>query len=258
MATPASVTDPYYVARDEVQSMVKEARSAHEEWKRLLQSENTARCRRFQDLNERLPGDLRQIEHILQDITVTIETVEGNRERFGLADGEITSRKRFVQTSEKAVREIQEGLNDRQLLAKMERDTCEQETSRGASSGPRQGTNARSGVDKDAWIEGHDDFLADQRQQQRRILGDQNEELKELLKSTQRLGHIAESMNTELGVQQQLLGDLDQDIERETEHMHFVQRRIGRLLQTSDSNKIWFIIALVVLMLLQLFILLYL
>lgn len=41
-----------------------------------------------------------------------------------------------------------------------------------------------------------------------------------------------------------MLSELDDDIDRETEKMNFVMRRLGLLLRSSDSKQLWLILML--------------
>ena len=53
--------------------------------------------------------------------------------------------------------------------------------------------------------------------------------------------------------QQKMLEELDEDIDRETEKLNFVMKKIGRLLKTSDHKQLCVVIALFVLFMVLLF-----
>merc|ERR1711979_146415 len=94
---------------------------------------------------------------------------------------------------------------------------------------------------------------SNQRQEQQQIIRQQDEALSALSDSVKRLGDTATTINVELKEQQQMLEELDEDIDKETEKLNFVMKKVGRLLQTSDTKQLCVIIALFVLLLALLF-----
>merc|ERR1719487_2550438 len=96
-------------------------------------------------------------------------------------------------------------------------------------------------------------FLNRQRQEQAQIIAQQDEELTQLSKVAQRLGDTARTINVELQDQQKMLEELDEDIDRETEKLNFVMKKIGRLLKTSDHKQLCVVIALFILFMVLLF-----
>lgn len=89
-----------------------------------------------------------------------------------------------------------------------------------------------------------DEVIGDGRKHQKQLIAKQDEQLTELSRYTERLNQTAVVINTELQQQQRMLTELDEDIERETENMNFVMRRLGILLQTSNSSQLWLILVL--------------
>lgn len=242
----SATSDPYYVAKDEVQAAFKKVRAMHEEWKRLLHSENTARSQRFQELHSEIAGELRQLDFDLQDITATISMVEENRAKFRFDDAEIASRKGFVSTTRASVREIQDSVTGRQAQSKIEADQRQLLTSNAGSSRAAEERQTRIARD-------NQDFLDRQRMEQAQIIAQQDEALAELSASAQRLGHTAQTINVELREQQRMLEALDEGIDRETEKLNFVMKRMGRLLKTSDNKQLCLIVGLIVLLVVLIF-----
>merc|ERR1712226_47147 len=96
-------------------------------------------------------------------------------------------------------------------------------------------------------------FINRQRQDQQMIVRQQDEALTELSKSAERLGQTAKTINIELQDHQRMLEELDEDIDRETEKLNFVMKRMGRLLKTSDNKQLCVIIGLSILAIVLLF-----
>jgi len=238
-----SSTDPYYVVRDELQQAVGKLRQLHQDWQAELGGD-TANSKAFHDLHGELSGEICQVEMDLTDLAGAISTVEANRERFQLADTEITARKEFLQKCQADVRHIKDSVNSSQAKQKMTTDRerlLQSQGEKSASSRKKQVEEENSA------------FLGNQRQEQQLIIAQQDEQLSELSKSAMRLGETARVINTELKEQQVMLDELGEDIDREAEKLNFVMKRIGKLMQTSDSKQICVIIALFVLFLILLF-----
>jgi hypothetical protein len=243
-----ATNDPYYVAKEEVDVALKKVQDMVAEWKRLFREENTARSRRFQEVHAEISGELVNLDYDLKDITATISMVEEHRDnpKFNyVSDAEISSRKEFVRASLATVREIQDNVAGRAAQAKIEADK-RQLLGTSGSRGSGQATDRR--VEQD-----NDNFLAQQRQDQHRIMQQQDDTLTQISASAVRLGEAARTINMELQDQQQMLEDLDKDVDRETEKLNFVMKRMGRLLQTGDSKQLCLIIGLFVLMIVLIF-----
>eukprot|EP00927_Polykrikos_kofoidii_P023237 TRINITY_DN21468_c0_g1_i1.p1 TRINITY_DN21468_c0_g1~~TRINITY_DN21468_c0_g1_i1.p1 ORF type:complete len:250 (-),score=62.78 TRINITY_DN21468_c0_g1_i1:117-866(-) len=242
----SAANDPYYVAKEDVQGAIREAQKMHKEWKRLLETENTAKSQPFQDLHANLAGELRQLDYDLQDITATISMVEENRDKFQISDTELANRKDFIKVSRAAVRDVQEEVTGRKALTKIEND--KRSLLQNQASVTRAAEDQRRAVNQE-----NEAFLARERQTQMQLVANQDDQLAELGKNAQKLGEIAKHVNRELQEQQNMLEELDVDIEKETEKLNFVMKRIGRLMKTSDNKQIWVIVVLCILFVVLLF-----
>mmetsp|Transcript_10190 Transcript_10190/g.30612 ORF Transcript_10190/g.30612 Transcript_10190/m.30612 type:complete len:249 (-) Transcript_10190:40-786(-) len=241
----SSATDPYYVAKDEVQAAIKKVQTMHDEWKRLLQSENTAKSTRFQELHSEIAAELRSLDYDLQDITETIKVVEENRTKFQFDNSEIQSRKDFVQASRANVKALQDSVASRQAVGKIESD-------RRQALGTSSSNPARDDRQNAAARE-NEAFMDRQRQEQAQLIAQQDQDLALFSQSAQRLRETAQAINVELQDQQKMLEELDEDIDKETEKLNFVMKRIGRLLKTSDNKQLCLIVGLCVLLLVLVF-----
>ncbi|CAE7937256.1 ppp1cc-b [Symbiodinium necroappetens] len=230
-------SDPYYVAREEVAKAMQKLQGLFPEWRRLLQTENTARSERFKELHSELAGELEQLSLDLDDIHATISMVEGNRGTFQISDAELASRRRFVTESRQTLEQLQKDMRGPQTRAKLESDQKALLSSAASSARAREERQSRAVQDNQA-------FLDRQRQQQAQLMARQDEDLTELSLSAQRLGNTAQILNVELKEQQKLLEELDEDIDKEAEKLNFVMKRMGKLLKTSDSKQLCLIIGL--------------
>lgn len=232
-----SASDPYYVAKEEVAKAMDRLRGLHQDWKRLLQTEDTARSQRFQQMHQEITGELEQLGLDLDDIHATISMVEGNRNTFQLSDAELQSRKRFVTDSRRTLEDLQKDVNGPQTRAKLENDKKALLSSAASSARTREERQRSAMQENQA-------FLDRQRQQQTQLRAQQDEDLEMLSLSAQRLGNTAQIINVELKEQQKMLEELDEDIDKEAEKLNFVMKQMGKLLKTSDSKQLCLIIGL--------------
>mmetsp|Transcript_9435 Transcript_9435/g.13152 ORF Transcript_9435/g.13152 Transcript_9435/m.13152 type:complete len:243 (+) Transcript_9435:149-877(+) len=235
-----SATDPYHVVRDELEQTIGRLRQLQRDWQHEL-GHDTANNSRFQSLHSELSGEICQVEIDLSDLASAISTVEGNRDRFQLADSEIASRRAFVKQSLADVQQIKESVNSREAQQKINADRDR------SLRKPALGSRSKQAEDQ------NNAFLGQQRQEQQLLIAQQDDQLLEISKSAHRLGEAAIMINTELKEQQVMLDELGEDIDREAEKLNFVMKRIGKLMQTSDSKQICVIIGLFMLSLVLLF-----
>lgn len=244
----STIEDPFYAAKAEMETYLEAVKKQHSEWASLLSTENTAKSSRFQELHANISGELQQLDFDLQEIKGTIVMVEGHPDKFKFDDREIASRKEFAQSVAGRINAIRDSLTSRQTLEKIERD----KNAVVASKAPAR----KAATDRQVRIqEENQSFLNDQRQEQAQLVRQQDEALTELSRSTQRLGETARVINRELQDQQEMLGRMGEDLDKETEKMNFVMKRMGRLLKTSDNKMLCTIISLIILFCFLLFLL---
>jgi len=243
--------DPYYEAKDEVEQAIQKVRGMHDQWKRLLHTENTAKSIHFQELHSGIAGELTQLDGDLTDITETIRMVEENRARFPFDDKEVESRKAFVRAIQGSLRGIQDSITGRQALAKIESD---KRLALGIGSGAEHAALRAARDERQALVARENrDFLDNQHQTQTQIIHQQNNDLTLLSQSVQRLGETARTMNTELLDHAEMLKSLEDGIDRGQERLNFVTKRMDRLLHTSDNKQRCLMIGLFVLSVVLLF-----
>mmetsp|Transcript_2931 Transcript_2931/g.6384 ORF Transcript_2931/g.6384 Transcript_2931/m.6384 type:complete len:248 (-) Transcript_2931:128-871(-) len=230
-----AVRDPFHTAKDEVEEGVRGLGRMREEWLRLLETENTAKSSRFQELGTELSQEMRRLDTDLIDLSGTIQLVEKNRDRFPIDDAELEERRAFVKRCRADLQSVQDSLNSKHALAKMESDQRDELL--------RSKEEARKEKVQQT-IRDNDAYMEDQRLQQRQILRQQDDELIELARSTQRIGDVAEAVNVEIKYQERLLDELGDDIERENERLNAAMKGVGKLLQTSDNKLIYLVVAL--------------
>lgn len=74
------------------------------------------------------------------------------------------------------------------------------------------------------------------------LLTEQDRTLDDLSRTAARMNQTALVINEELQDQERLLANLDNDVDRETEHMHRVLRGMARILKTSSRKELCLIL----------------
>lgn len=245
----SALADPYPEAMAQVRSSLQNVQGMHEEWKRLLRSENTALSERFQHLHAEIAGEMQGLDEDLEGISSAIKVVEINRKIFPLEDAELSRRRDFHRTSLAALRDVRENVQSQQVSSKMDADRREATAARAAA--PSVGAQGRRSDSAERMAT--EDFLIDQRLEQQRIVAQQEDYMVDIGKSAERMKDMAGSINREIQHHNELLEDLHDDVDKETEKLNVVMKNVGRLLQTSDRTQLYVIIALSVLFLILLF-----
>jgi len=214
--------DPFYVARDEILQGQNRVRKWLEDYKNAGPS----------TLMTEMTNEISQLEMDLQDLAATIGIVEKNPSKFQLSVDEINKRKQFISSNKENVSKLRQNAQAAQQQRKTQPTPL---SARAASS---------------------EDYLVRAAgEQQQLYMRKQDDQLNELSKVTDRLGQTAHAINNELQDHHLLLKELDDDMDRETEKMNLVMKRVGILLQTSDWKLIWVILALMGLVVFQVLIL---
>jgi len=204
MATSQPQHDPFYVARDEVAQGILRVRG----W--LKESRGTAQS----DLAREITTEIKQLDYDLQDLAATIVMVEKNPSKYRVTQDEIQRRRDFISQS-------------RQQVATLRDEAQAAPTSTSSSTAPRNDYYSRAAEDH-----------------QQRLVERQDDQLQELSKVADRLNLTAVTINEELHIHENLLKELDDDIDTQTANMNVVMKRVGVLMQTSNSKQIWLILVL--------------
>ncbi|CAD7948453.1 unnamed protein product [Amoebophrya sp. A25] len=228
--------DPFYVAKDEIEAALRSVRQMCQDLEMNAGGSSSSSSSRAADrsgprklkLGNEIVAEIQQLQYDLQDVQTTIGIVEGNPSKFRVDQKELQSRKGFVQQTENSLK---------QILASTQATIKRIESS--GSGEARQPVGNRLEREREM-----DEVVQMGRHQQRQLVSRQDEQLAELSKTTERLNQTALVINTELTEQARMLTELDEDIDRETEKLNFVLRRLGILMKTSDSKQLWTILVL--------------
>lgn len=229
-------TDPFNVARDEVDQAVKKVKALLKEWRRLLETENTAESRSFQEVQTELKAELDQLRYDLEEVQASIQLVEEHRDRFQLSDNQLASRREFLRSCLASRKEVEDAMNDREVEAKIEVDKQRMFLAK------RQKAEAEQlALQRQREVQESEHFLQEQRLLQKHLLAQQEDELQALQQGACRLGQVAHTINGELQTQQQMLDQLVDDIDREADRMDILTKGASALLKTTNKWQIYLV-----------------
>lgn len=224
--------DPYYVARDAVNQTVTHVKAAYKEWETSLHKQQ-GKQPQFSETTRRILEDIEHLEEDVSVIDTSIKAVELNPTRFQLKAGELELRKEWLKIQRTFCFDIRSKISGDEVKAKIE-------------SGKRAAELARSDEARKARTaeQSHTATIRESKEVQQQIIATQDETLTELARVTDRLGQTAVVINTELQDQQRLLNELGEDIDRQQEKMNYVMGKMSRLLKTSDTKQLIFVLIL--------------
>lgn len=236
--------DPFEVAKDEVDAAVRKIQFMLKEWRRLLSKENTSDSQKFKDLHAEIMGELQMLTCDLNEVENSITTVEQNREKFQLSDRQLQDRRDFVARCRATHQEVKGELTGQRAQTKMEDDRKEALLS-------HKNKEQRAQQQRSAYQA--QDFYEQEQFLQRQLVNQQEDELAELSKATQRVGQVAQTINGELQTQARMLDELNEDIDEQTQRMGFIMKGVGAVLKTSNKWQISGLIGLISLFALEVF-----
>ncbi len=229
-----SSSDPYYVARDAVNQTVIKTQGKYKEWELCL-NKSGLDTGSFIEMTKTLLDEVESLHEDLSVIDSSIKAVEANPQRYALTGTELGMRKQWVSAQYRLCTDIRARVTGPQAKARIEA-----ERRNSATIADEQANSKRAAVDA------HRDSIQSSKQVQRQIIAQQDDTLTELARVTDRLGQTAVVINTELQDQQRLLNELDQDIDRQQEKMNYVMGKMSKLLKTSDTKQLIFVLILLV------------
>jgi ABC-type transport system involved in cytochrome c biogenesis ATPase subunit len=90
---------------------------------------------------------------------------------------------------------------------------------------------------------GGDDFATNSIQRQQQQMRQQDEGLEMLGQSADRLGQMSMTISEELGFQNKMLDEMDQDLDEANENLDFVTRKTKEMIEKSGGTKNCLVIA---------------
>lgn len=178
-----------------------------------------------------------------------MQAVETNREKFPhIDDAQLFERKSLVETSRGRVNHARDELNSESVKEKLlvdERNMAVRRSGDGL-------LGAKDDVERQNTA-----FIFDNQAQTSLLMEQQDETLDELGEAVVRVGEIAGAIHEEIGHQNKMLDELDQDMTNVEEELGLVMGKLAKFLNTKDRWQLRTILALVLAVVVLLFLVIY-
>lgn len=178
---------------------------------------------------------------------MTVQLVETQRDKFAhIGNSEMYDRKTLVSTSQDRVARAKEDMNSSQVKSKLLQDERAKALRRAAAP-PQDDDHSHNG----------DPFVTDSAARTSLLMQQQDETLEELDEAVVRVGHMASTIHEELGTQNKILDEIEEDLTDAEEKLGAVMGKLAKLLKTKDKCQLGTILALLLTVLVLFFLVLY-
>jgi len=199
------------------------------------------------DSKKQLKRHIKNAEATLNDLQMTVNLVESKRDQFThIDDGELYDRRTFVQTSAERIAKAKREMSSESVRSKTMADERAMAARRVGDMG------ARTQAEKETT-----EFVVDTRAQAQMMLNQQDEALDDLDLAVNRVGVMAEEIHEELGQQNKMLTELDDDLADAEEKLGLVMGKLAKLLKTKNKCQLGTILILCLIALILFFLVLY-
>jgi syntaxin 6 len=199
------------------------------------------------DAKKQLKRHIKNAEATLSDLSMTVDLVESERDRFGhIDDGELYDRRTFVQTARERIQKCKREMSSETVKSKTMADERALAARRVGDMGAR--TQAEQETTE---------FVIDTRAQAQMMMNQQDEALDDLDVAVNRVGVMAGEIHEEIGHQNKMLTELDEDLADAEEKLGMVMGKLAKLLKTKNKCQLGTILILCLIVLILFFLVIY-
>lgn len=230
----AHVEDPYFSVRDEVKKTLAGAKQLYERWQLLCRRGGATTASGENEMSwvtGELKNALRSIEWDLEDLEETLGIVEKNPRKFRLDVDEVQSRRQFVETSRRFVKEVTAQLDNA-----------------AASAAPPSSMRYSAAGEPPSPERDNDEFIDSVHQQQQQIVRQQDEQLETINSGISVLKGMSTQIGRELDSQAVMLDEFSHEMEHTESRLDTTMKKIARVMHMSNDRRQW--IAIFVLLIL--------
>ena len=165
---------------------------------------------------------------------MTVRMVESNREQFVhiINDAELRNRKNFVAASIDRIRSVKGRMNSDEIKAKLDADE-KRKAKAAAAAQPIPRLNQQD-----------EEFVQYSNMKAQSLLKQQDQTLDELDQAVVRVGRMAETIQDEIGQQNKMLQEVDEDMDDAQQKLGFVMGKLSKMLKTKSMWQLWTILLL--------------
>mmetsp|Transcript_8825 Transcript_8825/g.12503 ORF Transcript_8825/g.12503 Transcript_8825/m.12503 type:complete len:310 (+) Transcript_8825:187-1116(+) len=243
-----SEDDPFYVFREDLYRKLELVDEGLSRYLRIVHQTDTAvNTHDLKDAKKQLKRHIKNAESTLRDVQTTIQLVSTSRDRFpNITDSELYDRKTLVTTSQDRLSSAKADMNSDKIKQKLmtdERAKAMRRMQQGAADDQKESEE--------------DELIADSHAKTSLLMQQQDETLDELDEAVTRVGTMAGSIHEELGQQNKMLNELEDDLADAEEKLGLVMGKLGKMLKTKDKCQIGTILALCFTVLILFFLVIY-
>jgi len=234
------MSDPFQIAKDQVQQSVQGMVSLYDRWKKLLETSNTTTNEEFQWTQNELKNVLKSIETDLDDLNEVVSALESGKARILLEAGELQLRRAFINETRKKVHLVRDDIASVKTKAKLDKDTRELLMS--ASKG--------SSYNKDemekAVIADNQNFIEGQQQAQLQIKQQQDQKLTLIHDNIQVLKQMGNDITVAIEEQDQLVDQMGTEINKADSGLKGSIKKLSELIDKTKDSTQWGIIIILI------------
>eukprot|EP00301_Raphidiophrys_heterophryoidea_P020564 c5219_g1_i1.p1 GENE.c5219_g1_i1~~c5219_g1_i1.p1 ORF type:complete len:210 (+),score=32.10 c5219_g1_i1:221-850(+) len=189
-----ALSDPFPVAKEEIQAALGQTRALHQRWLELVQGGDVDEL--DWTTNELLNG-LQNLDWDFEDMMKTIEAVERDK-TYKIDTAEISSRRKFVNDARSQVSRIRNEVQDPKWKQRQDHKDSRDALMAVSSSSPANNKESYAKLQAERRNQG---FIDGQMSQQQQIIREQDDDLTALGSTVSRLGQMGSAINQELNSQ---------------------------------------------------------
>jgi syntaxin 6 len=203
----------------------------------------------FKDAKKQLKRHIKNAESTLRDVSITVEAVENDRIKFAhIDDAQLYERKALVDTSRGRIQHAKDEITSESVKNKQLHDE--------RNKAARRSGDGLLGATTDEERQ-NTDFILNNQAQTSLLMQEQDETLDELGEAVVRVGEMAGTISEEIGHQNKMLDELDQDMTNAEEELGLVMGKLAKFLHTRDPWQLKTILCLSLTVVVLLFLVIY-
>ncbi|KAI0049777.1 hypothetical protein FA95DRAFT_1581542 [Auriscalpium vulgare] len=231
-------TDPYHAVQSEIQNSLQTAEQLRASFMRIR---STARegSEELEWARNELKATLASLDADLEDLDESVKIVESTGARmFGLEDAEVIRRRQYVGHVRREIETIRAELEGRLQVCAFMSWRFESPSSR-----------ARSPLPVSSPPPQEDDQAEWARQEQQLMIRQQDETITTIAGTLTTIAQQAGLMGTEIVEHNEMLGDLEQNVERTDSKLQQNMKKLKKFIRdTEDTKSGWCIIILIIIL----------
>ena len=212
-----SSRDPFFIVRDEIESLYSQIERSYEKWDRLPEG-NAERVM----LGRELESSCESLSWQVDEMDRAVSMAEKEPGRFKLSREEIGSRKDWASKMRSNISKVTLSLE----AAKGQAARAAHASLTGTASSKLDG----------ALIKENDDFIASQQDNQQLLLRQQDESLDQLSGAVTRLGQVGLTIGEELQTQADLLEEMEYEVDETQSRLKAARRKLEKVIKKSGTK----------------------